>query len=83
MYNKQEMQRQADQQRLKLVQQLADQKMVLDVLREVWKKFPDLRLGQLISNVIIGTSHGEDPFYVSDAEMMAFLTRYAIENERK
>jgi len=42
---------------------------ILDRIKELWKKFPDLRLGQLILNVI------QDPalYYIEDADLAESL----------
>lgn len=41
------------------------------VLSELWKKYPDLRFGQLVS-VIFGKSPC-DPFYIEDPEMLGLI----------
>lgn len=45
---------------------------ILKRLEELWKKYPDLRLGQLISNVI------QDPalYYVEDEQLIDYLEQY-------
>ena len=39
-------------------------------LQAVWEQLPDMRLGQLISNVIT------DPFYIEDEELLTNIERY-------
>lgn len=45
---------------------------ILDRLKTLWKKYPDLRLGQLILNVL------QDPalYYIEDAELIDLLEEY-------
>lgn len=45
---------------------------ILDRLKTLWKKYPDLRLGQLILNVI------NDPalYYIEDEELIDLLEEY-------
>lgn len=45
--------------------------IILEVAR-LWKKYPDLRLGQLLCNVL------RDPalYYVEDADLIAALKEY-------
>lgn len=45
---------------------------MLLVLSDVWKRYPDLRLGQLIENVCTGT----DLYNVEDDVLMTRLTTY-------
>ena len=39
---------------------------VLALLRAYWKRYPDLRLGQIVVNAATGTWAGIDPFYMED-----------------
>ena len=50
---------------------------ILADLKEIWKKLPDLRLGQLICNVV------SDPalYYMEDAELIDCLKKYYSEGE--
>lgn len=45
---------------------------ILDRLKTLWKKYPDLRLGQLIINVL------RDPalYYIEDEELIDLLEEY-------
>ena len=45
---------------------------ILKRLGDLWRKYPDLRLGQLICNVI------QDPalYYVEDNELIDYLEKY-------
>lgn len=45
--------------------------LILDRLKTLWKKYPDLRLGQLILNVL------QDPvlYYVEDEELIEILEK--------
>jgi hypothetical protein len=44
---------------------------ILELLREVWKIYPDYRLGQLISNLLGPGPH--DVFFLEDDEMEELL----------
>lgn len=46
--------------------------LILDRLKTLWKKHPDLRLGQLILNVL------QDPalYYVEDEELVELLEKF-------
>ena len=53
---------------------------ILDEIKQVWEKYPDMRLGQLLLNVL------QDPvlYYVEDDELTAALKDYYnIEKEGK
>lgn len=45
--------------------------LILDRLKTLWKKYPDLRLGQLILNVL------QDPvlYYIEDEELIETLEK--------
>lgn len=45
---------------------------ILEQIGEVWKRFPDLRLGQLILNVL------QDPalYYVEDDALVDYLKKF-------
>ena len=45
---------------------------VLARIERVWRRFPDLRLGQLISNAVYC-----DPFHIEDERLVDLLERYA------
>ena len=45
--------------------------VVLDAVRKVWDKLPELRFGQLIVNVL-----GSDPFYESDKNVVTKMRKY-------
>jgi len=44
------------------------QKELLDLIEAIWTKYPDLRLGQLLSNRMI-LLEGTDLFYLEDNEL--------------
>jgi len=52
--------------------------IILDNLKIYWLKNPDLRLGQIISNLGYKMSGNNDPFYIEDDLMLK-----AIEEELK
>jgi uncharacterized protein YihD (DUF1040 family) len=46
----------------------------VELLRAVWHDNPDMRLGQLLCNVVRDKgAGGHDPFYVEDDEMAELL----------
>lgn len=49
---------------------------MLTILGNLWKKYPDLRLGQLICNVY------HNPYYVEDDTLIEGLIKYYNELER-
>lgn len=49
--------------------------VVLDVLKEVWEKHPDLRLGQILVNAAGEHARQGDVFYVEDDVMVEGLRR--------
>lgn len=51
---------------------------VLEALRVAWQLDPDLRLGQLIVNVVRPTSPCPDVFYVEDDKLAEGLVRYVM-----
>lgn len=50
--------------------------VVNDIMHE-WEKYPDLRLGQLISNAMNGS--GVDLFYIEDEELVKAIKKYVKE----
>ena len=55
-------------------------KKVLKIVGKVWEQYPDLRLGQLLLNVVGPHS---DLYYVSDDDLMRLTVHYYIELTRK
>ena len=56
---------------------MKDPKRIKKVLREiekVWKKYPDLRLMQLLGNV--WTEEQFDSYYIEDKILLRYLKRY-------
>lgn len=51
---------------------------ILDELKVLWKKYPDMRLGQLILNVIPETRL----YYVEDETLIKDLLKYYDELEK-
>ena len=45
----------------------------LNIIRNIWYKFPELRLGQLLTNI---TPAGKDLFYLEDDELIERLKEY-------
>ena len=48
----------------------------------VWMQFPELRLGQLLSNALRSANGNTDPFYVEDAELVRIITEWAVAQEK-
>ena len=57
------------------------QKEALDVLAEVWKLSPDVRLGQLMAHLEdLGQTHvGKSLGYIDDDELIAVMYRHRTE----
>jgi hypothetical protein len=51
---------------------------VLKKVRRIWKRHPDLRLGQLICNAC-GT---RDPYYMEDDELVRRMRRLYLNSDR-
>ena len=49
---------------------------ILGKLATVWRRHPDLRLGQLISNAHLGKYSGIDLFYIEDDDLLAAVEWY-------
>jgi hypothetical protein len=49
---------------------------VLSELESYWKEHPDLRLGQIISNISNKNGFGDDPFYMEDDTVLNQLQHY-------
>lgn len=52
---------------------------ILEELKIIWKEVPDLRLGQLVLNVL------QDPalYYVEDADLVKYLRNFYLREETK
>ena len=48
---------------------------IINKLRDLWKTYPDLRLGQLIVNL---TPNGKDPFYIEDEDLEKEIEDYHL-----
>lgn len=52
---------------------------ILDMVGELWRRHPDLRLGQLLMNAIYrGDQADADPFYVEDDALEGWLKAWAL-----
>jgi uncharacterized protein YihD (DUF1040 family) len=47
---------------------------VLDEIKKTWARFPDLRLGQLIENVVGRSPH--PLFYIEDEDLVERIKRF-------
>jgi hypothetical protein len=54
---------------------IAQQERILEELRKYWRKNQELRLGQLIANIMRGYNQESDPFYLDDAYLSGVLLR--------
>lgn len=48
-----------------------------DAIKKLWYRYPDLRLGQLLTNVV---PQGKDLFYVEEDELMEYIEAYYDEH---
>ena len=46
---------------------------ILKELEKFWKQVPDLRLGQIISNLSYESMKNNDPFYIEDDDLLELL----------
>ena len=51
---------------------------MLALIREIWYKYPDLRLTQLIMNAL---NMNQDPYYVEDEKLKKALEEYKKQTE--
>ena len=51
--------------------------IILDAIKQIWQKYPDMRLGQLLLNVL------PDPalYYVEDTELINALTDFYLDEK--
>lgn len=49
-------------------------------LYQVWRRFPELRLGQLIENALSVTDDAHDVFYVTDATLVKHLEAFGAKH---
>lgn len=50
--------------------------VLLKLLEAYWKKYPDLRLGQIVGNIAWYERREYDPFFVEDDKVIDYLTRH-------
>lgn len=48
---------------------------ILKELETFWKQVPDLRLGQIISNLSYESMKNNDPFYMEDDDLLELLKK--------
>ena len=51
---------------------------MLALIREIWYKYPDLRLTQLIMNAL---KSDQDPYYIEDEKLKRALEEYKEQTE--
>ena len=49
---------------------------ILELIRQVWTKSPDLRLGQIIVGAVASKQPCPEVFYIEDAELRSRLETY-------
>lgn len=57
----------------------ASMEQTLRQIGTLWKKYPDMRLGQLIANAVGRIAGTCDPFYFEDADLIAAIQKFAEE----
>lgn len=53
---------------------------ILDQISSIWRKYPDMRLGQLIVNSMRDTKI--DPFYIEDETLLELILKFDADCER-
>jgi len=53
-----------------------DKKEVISEVLEIWKKYPKLRLGQLIENAVLTILSETNLFFIEDSEFVEMLKKY-------
>lgn len=53
---------------------------MLQKIGEIWKQYPDLRLGQLLENVSV--EYNSSLFFTEDADLIRKLEGFYIKHER-
>lgn len=51
-------------------------KEVLEKIFQLWMKYPEMRLGQLIENARLYTGEGKDLFYIEDYPLAGIIDRF-------
>jgi uncharacterized protein YihD (DUF1040 family) len=51
-------------------------KRILGKLEAYWQRYPDSRLGQIVSNIAVFTRQESDPFYMEDDVLEAHLDEW-------
>lgn len=62
-------------------EQISQEEMI-DVIGQVWNKFPELRLTQLLLNVLPNEIQAEEIYYLENTDLMKLLKQY-VENHDK
>ena len=50
---------------------------ILSEIEHIWSKYPELRLGQLISNAVSPMAGSFDTFYWEDADLLDALRKFS------
>ena len=50
---------------------------------ELWKKYPDLRFGQLVMNLQATISKNPDPFYTEDDQMLQAIHSFGAKSDQE
>jgi uncharacterized protein YihD (DUF1040 family) len=56
---------------------------ILKVLADYWKKYPDLRLGQIIYNISCREFNYKDSYYIEDDMLLDWLCKELNIDEEK
>tara|TARA_R110002074_G_scaffold402324_1_gene606973 strand:- start:22947 stop:23138 length:192 start_codon:yes stop_codon:yes gene_type:complete len=54
---------------------------IIDKLRELWKKYPDLRLGQLVKNAIRFSPDNESDVFMTEDDVTLKGLNYLLDHE--
>jgi uncharacterized protein YihD (DUF1040 family) len=54
--------------------------LILKQLEEIWQEHPDLRLGQLILNMVRGEYPNPTLYYMEDDRLIDHLRKYGLRN---
>jgi len=53
-----------------------DKEEVISEVLEIWKKYPKLRLGQLIENAVLSILSETNLFFIEDSEFVEMLKKF-------
>jgi uncharacterized protein YihD (DUF1040 family) len=53
--------------------------ILIEALREAWKKYPDLRFGQLVESIGSFNDQKVDPYYLEDSQWLLAINKFLEE----